>query len=51
MKLQLTPEQIQDLAAEIVVELREWAFEGDEWISNRAGVRVVAAALTKWETK
>jgi hypothetical protein len=49
MSLGLTPEQIQDLAAEIVIELRENAFDGDRWINNPKGVHVVAGVLAGWK--
>jgi hypothetical protein len=51
MKLQLTPEQIRDLAQEIAFEVRADAFEGDKWLGCRKAEEVVTAVLTSWEAE
>lgn len=43
----MTPEQIQDLAAEIAADVRDETFEGDKWLGFAKTVAVVAARLAK----
>jgi hypothetical protein len=43
----MTSGEIQDLAAEIILEIRSDGFDGDRWLGNQNGVSVVAAVLPK----
>jgi len=44
----MTPEQIADLAAEIIADVRDEAFDGDRWLGREKACAVVAAVLDRW---
>lgn len=43
----MTQEQRRELAAEIVQELRDNAFDGDKWLGRDVAVVIVEAVLAK----